>query len=130
MRTSGRVPAHRMHLAKYARWLTSATLRIFVLIMAVSLSGARAFESNRCDDGSGCCSDCPAENQGEECPPGCPICHCAHGGLVLPKLAEDRLALRSSDDGGLLLAPYEAAAPRAPLLRGVYRPPRRLSPAI
>lgn len=127
MRAPGRIPQGNRVLAKCARALASAAVRILVLAISISLSGVRAFESVQCDEASGGCSNCPAENQGDECPPGCAICHCAHGGVVLPRAVQERLAVVRNDGDMLLLPPYEAAAPQAPFPRGVYRPPRGLS---
>ena len=100
-------------------------MHALVLLLVVSLSGfGGLFELGEASDSRECCSDCPDENQGRECPPGCPSCHCAHGCLALPKVADERVVIRRDDRRAAMRRPDEAGAPRAPIVRGVYRPPR------
>jgi hypothetical protein len=114
-----------------ARWLLRTMIHLVVLLIAFSLSGiAGAFEAGGREGARECCSDCPDENQGQECPPGCPSCHCAHGSLALPKQVEDRAATRRNDLPVIVLRPDEASVPQAPILPGIYRPPRGSTFAI
>lgn len=107
------------------RWLVPAMLRALVLLLVFSLSGvAGAFDVGQVADARECCSDCPDQGGDQECPPGCPSCHCAHGSLALPKQVGDRFALRRAPVEPMMPRPVEATAPRAPMLPGVYRPPR------
>jgi len=113
-------------LARSMRWLVPTMLRALVLLLVFSLSGiAGAFEVGQVTDVRECCGDCPDESEGKECPPSCPSCHCAHGSLALPKQAGDRVAMRRDAVERVTSRPDEATAPRAPMLPGVYRPPRR-----
>jgi hypothetical protein len=68
--------------------------------------------------------ECPDEQNGRECPPGCPICHCSHSTVALPPVVA--AAFVDAFDPATTVAPEPtaAAAPRAPVLPGVYRPPR------
>ena len=111
-------------------------LRLVVGLVSLQLSevlglaaemGLR-FSDSEADD---CCSDCPLEKDGKECPPGCPNCHCAHGSLALPTAMESSTAPAASDsDDDVETAPYEASVPRAPPLPGIYRPPRVISSSV
>ncbi|HMI84609.1 MAG TPA: hypothetical protein VK550_10975 [Polyangiaceae bacterium] len=102
-----------------------AILRALVLLLVFSLTGiAGAFDVGQVAGARECCSDCPDEGGDQECPPGCPSCHCAHGSLALPKQTGDRVAVRRDAVEGATPRPVEATAPRAPMLPGVYRPPR------
>jgi hypothetical protein len=102
-----------------------AVLRTLVVLLAFSLTGvAGAFEAASDRNARECCTDCPAEGQGDDCPPGCPSCHCAHGSVALPRRADDRVAVIRDDKWDALPRPFEATAPRAPTLPGLYRPPR------
>ena len=104
-------------------------LRAMLVIVVIQLSGlphmaADAFiGDDSCCDGDG--ADCADEKSGLDCPPGCPTCHCPHGGIAsLPGAI-----------GGDVLPPFDASTeilaiddptafiPR-PDLPGLYRPPR------
>jgi hypothetical protein len=106
-------------------WLLRAVLRVTVLVVTFSLTGfAGVFESAATSDVHECCADCPGDDHGDDCPPGCPNCHCAHGSVALPRRADERVAVVRNDNGDILPPPSEATAPRAPTLPGLYRPPR------
>lgn len=68
--------------------------------------------------------ECPDEQNGRECPPGCPICHCSHGATALPPALA--AAFVEAFDPATTVAPdpMQESAPRAPVMPGVYRPPR------
>ena len=107
--------------------MLACVLRVVVLVLSLHISGlaTAAFESGlvaRVE--AGCCTDCPAESSGKECPPGCPNCHCVHGQVAsLPaSLAVLETLLPSSDAQST--EPLEASAPHAPFLPSLYRPPR------
>ena len=112
-------------------------LRLLVVVAAFGLSGlapavAEVIACNvagcnvaGCDDpceASGC-SDCPLDQDGEKCPPGCPSCHCFHAGVGLLPVGELRVVTVNLDTDAAVV-PYEAAVPRAPPASDVYRPPR------
>ena len=73
-----------------------------------------------------CCSDCPLEKSGVECPPSCPSCHCLHGQIASLPSPSPTLEMKLVASDTRTIEPREAAAPHAPLLRGLYRPPRAL----
>jgi hypothetical protein len=77
-----------------------------------------------------CCGDCPLEQQGKHCPPGCASCHCNHGSLVLPGLAEVASLEPHPETAVEQPLPFEASVPRAPPTRGIYRPPRPVTFAL
>jgi hypothetical protein len=109
--------------------LFHATLSAIVILVTLELSGlaARAVEMV-CDGESvgDCCSDCPVDQGGQECPPGCPSCHCAHATTALPTATGDQMSVVDSRQG-VCFRPYEATVPRSTDLRRIYRPPRRSS---
>lgn len=109
--------------------LVLVLVRVLVIMVTVEVSGAgpALAEVISYDDAgdAGCCSDCPIERSGKECPPGCPNCHCSHGGVVaMPQRFEDTLARVVPIGEHVETAPHEARVPRAPPLPSVYRPPR------
>jgi hypothetical protein len=103
-------------------------LRLLVVVVTFGLSGlAPAAEEligrDIACNAAGCCSDCPLEKDGKECPPGCPSCHCSPARVGLPPLAEILVGtLNLAFEAAAI--PYEAAGPRAPPPSAVYRPPR------
>lgn len=67
--------------------------------------------------------ECDDEEQGGECPPGCPMCHCFHCGMSsLP--APARSELLQPHEPELLLMALDTTIPPKPDLPCVYRPPR------
>ena len=103
-------------------------VRALVLLIAVGVSGLVGIAAELAEttaDGAGhCCSDCPVEQSGKECPPGCPSCHCSHGGAVLPPAVASDVGVAFDPLVEETPAPIAAAVPRAPTLPGIYRPPR------
>jgi len=69
--------------------------------------------------------DCPNDDGGRECPPGCPSCHCTHVMNALPSLApptvHDPLIPIN-----VAIALYMALEPPGPELAALYRPPREV----
>ena len=104
-----------------------AVVRALLVVVAFDLSGLFAIAGDLTGhddaDVTGCCSDCPAEQTGKECPPGCPSCHCSHGAALSAHAPPPLLAERSPV-ADVVYAPSGAGAPRAPFANGVYRPPR------
>lgn len=119
--------AYRRRGDRLLRAITIA-LRVVIGVVALNLSGMSGLASpiglSAADD---CCTDCPIEQSGKECPPACPVCHCAHGNIALPtsfeKSTEPPAPLERSAD----VTPYEASVSSAPQLPGVFRPPRTTS---
>lgn len=111
-----------------------AVARVLLVLGAFELSGAAPVVAEvvaygAVEDAS-CCSDCPLEKDGRECPPGCPSCHCSHGAASLPPVFERRSQPVVAVVGTTCAVPYEATAPRAPSLRSVYRPPRHAAVSL
>lgn len=108
-----------------------AVLRVVGALLSFELLGSAALvpELVACDESSEiCCTDCPIENDGTECPPGCPSCHCSHnGGIGLPPAFHKTTAHPALVYDDVEQVPYEATVPRAPPMRGLYRPPRLLA---
>lgn len=106
-------------------------LRVVVGVIALQLTGLSIVASEVAPRfayaADGCCSDCPLEQSGKECPPDCPVCHCDHGTIALPSAfgsgAESQVILERIATA----APYEASVSSAPLLPSVYRPPRSIT---
>ena len=68
---------------------------------------------------------CPYEERGDDCPPGCPDCHCTH---VLRALPASIPELTAVCEAGIELAlPYESVGPPCEDAHGLFRPPRTLS---
>lgn len=73
-------------------------------------------------------TECPNEKPGHDCPPGCPTCHCAHGGVAVPPSTDNASWL--ADLGGSSVAavcPYVADLPKDPPMPSVFRPPRSIA---
>lgn len=107
--------------------LVAVLLRVLAMLVTFEMSGASVFAAElvACDDaGEGCCTDCPVEKDGKECPPGCPQCHGSHGSVALAPIFESVSARVIGLDDTALQRPYEAGVHHAPELPGVYRPPR------
>ena len=108
-------------------------LRIFAVVLLLQLSGiahaavdtwdSLANQSLHCSDG------CENDDRGQECPPGCPKCHCFHvSPVVLQERAAEIVALPTSD-GTCTLVPNEASAPSSGEPLFVFRPPK-LAPLL
>mgnify|MGYP000905576543 CR=1 FL=1 len=107
-------------------WLSLLVVSLSLHLSALALVAAT---EDRCADESGCCSDCPIERSGQECPSDCPNCHCHHAGgaVVVPESEGRDLLVPSRVQGSDRQLPREATAPRAPPLPSLFRPPRALS---
>lgn len=109
--------------ARIARvWLL--VLRALLLSLAFELSGFASAIVEMNEASADCCSDCPLEAGGKECPPGCPYCHCAHGGVALPPAGLTAVDGALDRTANVVALPKDAVLPRPPTLPGVYRPPR------
>jgi len=110
--------------------LVALFVRLFAVILTVQTSGAahgavdliEAALGNTVDH-----EDCSGEGTDDNCPPGCPNCHCSHGGATV--IPHSSLALHVSHP------PHDIAwtqghtteTPPAPLLSPVYRPPKAIT---
>ncbi len=96
-------------------------VRLVLLVLAVQVSGVPEV----CEDTCGISDrDCPLEKAGKSCSAGCPSCHVVSQ-LVVRK--PSAIAVGPSVEQRIVLPIYESNAPRAPLLPGLYRPPRVVS---
>lgn len=105
-------------------------LRVLAVVVSVQVSGAGVLAAELAcadDAGDGCCTDCPVEKDGKECPPGCPNCHCSHGNVGLPPVFVSTSVKLPRINTHVRPPPFEARVPRAPALPSVYRPPRLLA---
>lgn len=111
--------------------LASIALRALVLLIAIQISGVASVAAELAavgvGDVDGCCSDCPFEKDGQECPPSCPSCHCSHGGAALPAPVSATESIAFHHIVHEAIAPPGATVPRPPTLPSIYRPPRSLA---
>ncbi len=109
--------------------LLLVVVRSLVLVLAMQFSGVVHDLSDFVEavaatpDQAAEHEQCPADGQCNDCPPGCPNCHCpaAIGSLVpapLGAVARQTLAL------SLPASLYDTQAPPGPELPGLFRPPR------
>lgn len=101
-------------------------LRALAMCLALHLSGLVHFALDRWhgDDTAHHASDCPDDGGDEDCPPGCPSCHCVHVSPALPVPFATLGPSRLLPAYEMAWTPYEARTPPALAPPGVYRPPR------
>ncbi len=114
------------HAGFLVAWLRFLLVALSLHLGAVGMS-ALVIEDDSCEE-TECCSDCPIERSGEECPSGCPNCHCHHGGgaVAIPEVKGEQVALPARDQNVEKARPSEATAPRQPFVGSLFRPPRAL----
>ena len=109
-------------------WLSLLTLgRVLALVLGVQLSGvahvaadvASIAVSGRDEHGE----QCPADGPCNDCPPGCPNCHCQNGLRAVAPQPTAPVVLTLST---VTLVRLEAKAqfPLGPVLPSLFRPPR------
>jgi hypothetical protein len=99
-------------------------LRAVAVCLALSLSGVVHFAVDLWLDGEAAAqhfSDCPDD---DDCPPGCPACHCLHASPVLPVPFHAPAPMILLPAIELSWVPYDGGPPPSPALPAVYRPPR------
>lgn len=112
--------------ANFGSWRARAlmVLRFMAFVLAFQVSGLAGAAIVVAERMSGDVSDCPLEKQGQECPPGCPQCHCAHaGGLAAPS-SQLVLVSAAAACGRVGLERPESTLVLSPLRSNPYRPPR------
>jgi hypothetical protein len=111
-------------------WFTAA-IKLCLLLAAAQTAGLvhGAIDIATAVAGINDHDECPDEQNGRECPPGCPICHCSHGAVALPPVVATTFVDAFDPITTVTPSPTAAAVPRAPILPGVYRPPR-VAPAL
>lgn len=115
-----------------ARWkhVLMLLMQALAILIALELSGvAEAFALDCCggEEAMAACPDCPAEQDGKQCPPDCPDCHRAHGAVALPSVLEQVGRAAPSTEPQEVVPPAAASLVAAPRIFGVYRPPRGAS---
>lgn len=106
-------------------------VRALLIVGAVQFSGiaahavdvVRALEGVALHEGQ---TACPYEEQGDDCAPGCPDCHCTHVLRALPAAVPELVAIRES--GAEVSLAYESIGPPREVPRSLFRPPRSLLP--
>jgi hypothetical protein len=108
------------------------TLRVLAVVLGLQLSGVSHFvEDAAAAIATGHAEHedpCPADRPCEECPPGCPQCHCSNTMRSLvppvgaPSLLLAETALSAAGDAS-------SRAPLSPDLPGLFRPPQTALPA-
>lgn len=108
-------------------WFLILLLRVVAIVLSVQTSGVAHVGADLAGSVFGYVvehEDCSRETD-EKCPPGCPNCHCAHGGAsALPPVATVLHVPRLRGDSSWSSRPHATTAPPAPPLSSVYRPPK------
>lgn len=117
-------------MERRSRWpsrVATHVLRTMALVLALQFSGAahHALDLARALDlVSAVEQQCSHEEQGDDCPPGCPACHCGHAAPAVPSSPSVPTWMRAFSRE-LAPTPHEATGPPKGLRASVYRPPRR-----
>lgn len=101
-------------------------LRMVVAVTAVQISGVSHAVADvivAVQGGDEYEHNCPNDEDGRQCPPGCPSCHCTHAMNALPSLGPS-FVLEPLTPIEIPIAPYEAQTPPGPEPGALYRPPR------
>ncbi len=106
-------------------------LRVLVLALSLPLANVAmdfvAKETSSIED-DGCCSDCPLERSGKECPADCPSCHCHHAAgasAAVPEPMSEEVIASVRVHDVVQLRPVGTKTPLQPVLETLFRPPRR-----
>lgn len=103
-----------------------ALLRVLALVLGVQLSGVAHFATEVVEavaDASVHHETCPADGPCDDCPPGCPQCHCSNGlRSVAPELASSVASVLETS--GPATPTFERQKPPVPDLPLPFRPPR------
>jgi len=121
------------HRHRFARiWLSLLVLaRVLALVLGVQLSGAAHIAADvvslvqsgvvEHDD------ECPVDGACDDCPPGCPRCHCQnHLPVVVPEAVS--LQVETQARPAVATLDVEAQVLLGPELPSVFRPPRASDP--
>ena len=114
------------HRPGRARLLLDCLVRVFVVLLALHISGFGHVlaDSHLFGDVAGAQhDDCSSDEPGRDCPPGCPTCHHANGGVGSPPL-QVTFELMPPAPQLARFAPNEPEAPSNPELPSVFRPPK------
>jgi hypothetical protein len=109
-------------LARFTRRFLVALWSLLLIAACFELVGVPPAVADACDT---TCAECPEEQSGHSCPPGCPECHAHQGHLAslpsMPPSSPEALVRYERDVG---LTPLEATTPLQRFLPSIYRPPR------
>jgi hypothetical protein len=109
-------------------------VRVLAVLACLEISGslALAAEIGAMPDAASddCCSDCPLEKDGKECPPMCPACHCTHAVLAVPAALTSTLLTLPAPASALRWLNQPSALPPSAPVGSLYRPPRSTSVLI
>lgn len=107
-------------------WLFLA-FRAMALCLALQFSGVVHFATDLWLSSVGAaerCGDCPDDEEGKECPPGCPSCHCTHVSPMLPEPSGAPALVGLLPLGEVTWGPHQSGTPPSPAPGSLYRPPR------
>ena len=107
--------------------IVALLLRVFVAFLIVDGAGVVTTLSLFAGDHSEtveCCTDCPLDSSGGECPTQCPVCQCSHSAAALPQSSYEVALNRVTAPASMPPIPYDVRVSKAPLRAGLYRPPR------
>lgn len=116
-------PGVTWRLALFRAW----TLRVIAALMLVAMSGAGHAALDLAES-LGCeaphqVDDCANDHRTDHCPANCPNCHCTHGAMALPVVAE-RVDVDGPPAGGRALARLVRERPADRDRDPIFRPPR------
>lgn len=100
--------------------------RLLVLFLALHVSGVGPVLWGDCcsTDGDDCSGPTDRRQPCDDCPPGCPKCHCAPAPFSVPPAVEtDSLDLHLLGDR-VAWTPYEPDAPHEAPVSSIFRPPK------
>lgn len=122
--SSGTRRGRRAAVGRFAR-AALLLLRAVAVCLSLQMSGFLHFATDLWLDGEAAARHF-SESEGDgddDCPPGCPTCHCVHASPVLP-IPFEAPASKLLPAFEVTWAPYEARSPASPAPPSVYRPPR------
>ena len=109
------------------RLVLFSAVRVLVVLLSLQLSGighalgdAGFFSDEVAPAQHG---DCSSDEPGRDCPPGCPTCHHANGGVGSLPLQADFVVMPAVP-GVARFSLSEADDPSSPELPSVFRPPK------
>ena len=122
--SAGRTPLRR-RVASMPLFLR--LLRGLIVVVAMQFSGIAHYAADAVHAIEGVGShdgrvSCPSDDRDEECPPGCPDCHCAHGVFALPSACPAVSA--AMDPAFEVEFAHEPVGPPSGAPRSLFRPPR------
>jgi hypothetical protein len=101
----------------------SLALRVVLFALAFQFSGFAGAVEVAAELWAGEVCECPLEQQGKECPPHCPQCHCPHSN-GLASSASQLVLVRAPAGVHIGLEQSAATFIASPLRSNPYRPPR------